>query len=202
MNYENFRFIDPPRAEQAIPPSLLSFYEKQGWVAQVKMNGAYNVIFCNNAEKKLIALNRTGGPHKAWKWSDESAEAFRMLPKDGWYVFCAELLHSKGPFIKDTNYIHDVLVYQGQYLIGQPYLKRFPLLRKIFKRSEPHDRYSIINKNTWLANIVHGGFLSLFDSLKGELEEGVVCKDPHAELDLANTSWQIKCRKRTKNFDW
>ena len=204
MRYDSFRFIKPPRAEEVIPPNMLSFYESQSWVAQVKMNGAYNVIFCNTGEKKLIALNREGKPHKAWNWTEESADAFWTLPKKGWYVFCAELLHSKGPEIKDTNYLHDVLVWEGRHLIGYPYKDRWPLLKKAFKKASTQEdlHYNIVNQKTWLAKTFwHADFRAIYDSLDSPLEEGLVLKNPKVGLD-SPISWQVKCRRKTKNFEF
>src|ERR1700756_4000556 len=134
MEYDSFAYLTPPRTEAKIPPSLLSMYEEGGWLAQVKKNGTNSVIFVPPT-REPFAYNRHGERHKAWEFDAESARFFKKLPGRNWYVFNAELLHSKvsgGP--RNTNYLHDVLVYDGTYLLGRTYLERYNLLFKAFAR--------------------------------------------------------------------
>ena len=176
MRYDYFMYLTPPRAEDRIAPALLSFYEKQGWLAQIKKNGTNSVIFVS-PEKKLTAMNRHGDVHRQWSFTKNSAEPFLCLPGKGWWVVNAELLHAKTPNIKDTNYIHDVLVADGEWMIGEEYSKRYKILEEVFKGAPDGDHLTI-NANTWLASNISDKFRSTFDSLKKIEDEGLVLKDP------------------------
>jgi hypothetical protein len=51
------------------------------------------------------------------------------------------------------------------------------------------------------------GFEKLFNLLDSVEDEGLVLKDPNGKLEFcrnehANTSWQRKCRRATKNYGY
>lgn len=199
--YNAYRFLYPVRAGTSakVAPALLPFYEKRGWVAQVKKNGTSNVIAVT-PDRTLICAGRDGEPHKLWTPTPRSSAAFKAIPGKGWWVFVAELLHSKvagGP--TDTNYLHDCLVADGRYLLGHSYAERYDLLTDAFAIQGETDDALKINDNTFiLANFVND-FRGLFNSLTDKEDEGIVLKDPSAKLRLcdrenANAGAQIKCR--------
>jgi hypothetical protein len=211
MNYSSFSYITPPRAEAKIPVGLLRMYEKQNWVAQVKKNGTNSVIFVG-PDRKPFAYNRHGEPHRQWKFDAASAELFRAIPGQGWYVFNAELLHSKvsgGP--RNTNYVHDLLVADGEYLLGSTYLERVTLLEKLlfdvsglfasdatFKTS-----HFELTPTTWLATWIVGNFVSNYEALSAPEDEGLVLKDPQGKLrttDGKGAPWMAKIRRANKNL--
>ena len=90
-----------PRADNAIHPQMLSSYEKQGWWAQVKMNGTYSVLTVDDG-KVVDTMNRHREPHKTWRLTEASARVWSRSPK-GRHVYCAELLHSKVVGLRDTH---------------------------------------------------------------------------------------------------
>lgn len=199
-----YQYFWPPRPEKAIPPNLLSYYEKKGWIAQVKKNGTCTVLYVR-PDKSLITKTRHNSDHKLWTPSAEFTEQFEIIPGDGWYVFAGELLHSKTKHIKDTIYLFDMLVANGEYLAGQTLQHRLKLLHALFPRKARtlnHSHYVVAPK-LWVAETITKRFLERFRALTPSEDEGLVLKDPQAKLQLcvkkdANRLWQVKCRKPTK----
>jgi len=201
--YNAYTYLSPPRAESAVMAASLRFYETRGWLAQVKKNGTNSVIFVPPVGKPFAKTRHEKDPeHKLWAFTDDSIKVFEAARTKGWSVFNAELLHSKGNGIYDTNYIHDVLVYDGQYLLGKSYIERYQLLQKIFKvrkKTQSQSHY-IIDNNTWLAKNHAIGFKVLFNRLTNE-DEGLVLKNPNGILSIRNNAeWTVKCRLPHKNF--
>ena len=206
MKYQDYHYIWPPRPDLAIPRSLIQMHEKEGWVAQTKKNGTCNLIAVSPA-KELVCMTRHKTAHKAWAPTPKSSELFKSLPGNGWYVFVAELLHSKTPHIKDTNYLHEILVADGEYLIGTKQSQRQAILHKLLDHlvSGETKTHFILNNHTWLTKEFRSGFVDVFDSLDQSEDEGLVLKNPNGVLEFGNKernnlSWLRKCRKGTKNF--
>jgi hypothetical protein len=200
MQYENYSFIKPPRAETAIPTSTLKFYEKKGLLAQTKMNGTNTVIFIPpNGE--IFAKTRHGEDHKLWdQQASKSLKHFEKLRTSRWSVYNAELMHSKIVGLRDTHYVHDVLVYDGNLLNGSEYLDRYELLTRLFRGRDETTSHVVIEPDLWLAKNHFKGFRKLFDGL-GPTDEGLVLKDPEGKLCLRdNSSWSVKCRRPMANF--
>lgn len=153
MQYTSFSYLWPPRPDQPIPQTLLPYYESGlGYVAQAKKNGTCNIIAVKpslvRATKKadgwIVCMNRHKEDHKLWQPTAASSEIFKKLPGDGWYVFVAELLHSKlkeGP--RDTNFINDMLVADGEYLVGKTFGERQYMLYDLFMGEEAAENLSL-----------------------------------------------------------
>ena len=205
ISYNEFNVLSPPRAEKSVPSTMLSVYENLNWWAQYKKNGTYNVIYVS-PEKKVVAKTRHLDDHKAWGWSKETKEPFEALPGKGWYVLCAELLHSKVPGIRDVNYLHDVLVYDGEYLLGQTYAQRYQKLQGLFLKAATEkvqtDSHWQLSQNLWLARNHKKGFKKIFDAMIDPEDEGIVLKDPNAVLGSASNRWSVKCRRPMKNYSF
>lgn len=206
MEYNSFTYLYPPRPEKAIPKGLLGFYETQGWHASIKKNGTSNVIAVQ-PDKTLVCMTRHNDNHKLWQPTPASSLAFQNLPGKGYYVFCAELMHSKVAGMRDINFIHDILVDDGNYLVGTTFAERQIQLQNIFKAKtlteSPH--YFVINPNTWLAKGFTKGFIKLYDGLTDAEDEGIIVKKSDAKLVIcsrakSNVDWQVKCRRETKNY--
>ena len=215
MRYDNFSYIWPPRPgnTQAITPSMLASKEAQGCWAQIKKQGTNNTMYVN-PDRKVLPMNRHHAEHRQWSPIAQTHMTFANLPGDGWYVFCAELLHSKvaDSKLKNINYIHDILVYNGEHLVGTTFAERQDLLTALFPDTVvPMNGigYRVIDPYAWLATNyrpgLKGGFVGLFHQLTRPEDEGLVMKRPEAKLqygirETANDSWQFKCRRPTKNF--
>lgn len=210
MRYEQYAFLWPPRpsSDRKVTPQLLPYWENKGWWAQIKKNGTGNVLGIS-PDRQIRAMRRDRTEHKLWSPLPEAKRTFQHLPGNGWYVFTAELLHAKVPGLRHINFLHDVLVADGEYLIDTTFAERQELLAELFPETTPSidGHYSIIDQYTWLATNHKRGFRKLFDSLTRPDDEGLVLKNPAAKLTLcssenANSSWQWKCRKTHKNYKY
>jgi hypothetical protein len=206
MKYDKFIYLYPPRAENAVPRSEVKRHNRmKGWIAQVKKNGTNNVIFVP-PNRVPFGMGRENNQHKSgWEFTSESAEVFKSLPGNGWYVFVAELLHSKVSGLRDINYIHDILVDDGEYLLGSTYAQRYARLLMLFLKGKTEQTVShyVLNDHTWLARNHKGDFLELFDSLTRPEDEGLVLKNTMSKLTTKNDkAWSVKHRRATKNFPY
>lgn len=213
MRYESFKYLTPPRTESKVPPGLISYYEAKGWLAQCKKNGTNSVVFVP-PDRKPFAYGRHGEVHKAWKFTPQSAALFAAIPGHGWYVFNSELLHSKVKDLRDTNYVHDVLVADGELLIGSTYADRQAILGETLQAAAEElnlpeaveaKTHFILNANTWLAKSLPPDFKTGYNSLVDDEDEGLVLKSPTGKLSLSdgkNAPWMVKIRRATKNFSF
>ena len=183
-------FLWPPRPEKSIPRDLIPIYENLGYVAQIKKNGTCSVMDVNKRGETLF-WNRHNELHKAWSAPDNIKEYFSQFPDS---VIVGELLHNKHRKYKNIIYIFDVLVLNGNDLVGTTLKERLTLIEKFPKAD-----------GIWIAKTYTKGFIKLFDSLNDEIDEGIVYKNPKAVLkfcfkDGQNADWQVKCRKPTRNY--
>jgi len=215
--FSKYNFLFPPRPEKAIPYGALNFYEKQGFVAQHKKNGTCTVLYVT-PEKEIIARTRHDDDHKLWSPTEKSSAPFKALKGKGWFVFATEVLHSKVKGgAKDTVYIFDILVNDGETLTGKTFAERQEILKGLFPNRIPsinHSHY-VITENVWLAKVLKKGFKEAMDRIQkkaGEKEgapedEGLVLKRPDAPLAslgraTSNSGWQVKCRVLAKNYSF
>ncbi len=185
-------FLYPPRPEKAIPPDLIPFYEKTGSIAQIKKNGTCTVIDVDAAGVTTF-WTRHGEPHKAWIAPDHIKKYFAAFSSS---VIVAELLHNKGPSVKDTLYIFDILINKGNDLVGMKLKDRLTIIQEFPRVTGIH-----------VAKTFTKNFVKLYDSLTDELDEGLVFKNPNARLkfcykDGLNADSMVKCRKPTKNYGY
>lgn len=203
--YPSFKFFYPPRPENKVPVGMLGRYEDGSWIAQAKMNGTYNIIGVA-PDKTLHCLKRDGSNHRNWRPNHETIKAFQNLPGDGWYVFCAELMNDKTPHIKNVNYIHDIIVANGDMLAGSKYIGRHNLLQNLLKPKHCNSKhYKIVDDNTWVATVFHHDDLSFkevyHDIIQRPEIEGLVLKNTSTELSIADMSrGMVKVRKPHKNY--
>ena len=206
MRYDDYSYLFPPRPEDAISPQMLTMMERRGFHAQIKKNGTCNVLAVS-PDKQIVARSRHKDTHKLWTPNPAKLAAFTSLPGKGWYVFVCELMHSKVPGIRDINYVHDVLVHNGDYLVGTKQIDRYARLCSIFGTDKLEQTYSHygLDEHTWIARQFIEGFKALYDSLGEAQDEGLVLKDPNAPLQLctragSNNKGMLKSRKGHKNY--
>ncbi len=201
VKYTHYIFLYPPRPEDIIMPEMLDMFEKKRYVAQIKKDGTGSILAVS-PQKEFFIKTRYGENHKAWQVPDDILDPFYLLPKR-WYYFCFELLHSKTKHIKNTMFIHDLLVANSNYLIGIKYIERYNLLHNLWKIRESCSQYDTISDNIIIANNYNIGFENIFRSLENTEDEGLVLKNSQAELAMctrkrSNSFWQVKCRKIKK----
>ncbi len=209
MRYDDFSYLWPPRPETAISRSALKSPLYKGWVAQAKKNGTCNVIAVS-PEGVLKCMSRHNDEHKLWVPTAKSSAAFQNLPGTGWYVFVAELMHSKVTTgAKDTNYIHDILVADGDQLIGVTFKERQQMLADLFLKGSEAETIShyVLDSNAWLAKNFTGDFEAFFAQNDTDEDEGIVLKNPRSQLaycfkEGGNAKWQVKSRRPHKNYSF
>lgn len=202
MDYDTLGYMFPPRPKKAIDEKMIGFYEKRGFVCQVKKNGTCNVTFA--LDDGVTFKTRHNADHKQWNANTATIDFFDQFPNS---VFVSELMHNKTPHIKNINYIFDIIVYDGKSLIGKTFLERQAILDRIMPAAvdETYSHY-ILNEHIWLSKIHSVGFKDLFEKSKEFSEdEGLVFKRPAVPLEMctketSNNGWQYKVRKPTKNY--
>lgn len=208
MKYNSWNFLYPPRPENAIASAMLNYYEKRGWVAQYKKNGT-NTIIGISPNKEFYAMTRHATEHKAWQLTSYIKEELtRLFPEKKWFVLCAEVMHNKTPTIKDTIYIHDMLVWKGEFLLNSLFIDRQKLLdTKLITNVEAHSHYVCDREGKiWYAKRFEKGFKEIFLAIRDpKIDEGLVLKDPNGKLRSCrtaseNSGWQVKCRHESKNY--
>lgn len=192
--------IYPPRPTNAIIAPLIPVFEKRGFWAQIKWNGTCTVVSVS-PDGDIVFKTRHGEDHKAWTPKPEMVEYFRNFPDS---IFVGELLHNKGPSIKDTLYLFDVLRYQGTDLVGTTFEERqTKIMQSEVRKIKP------LHATVWVAdNYVDEGLYGLWNNLSSggtPLIEGLVLKNPNGVLEpyykaSANAGWQVKCRFPHKNY--
>lgn len=208
--YTEFKYHWPPRPDNAIPPELLNFYERKGWWGQFKKNGTCSIIAIS-PEKEFTAMNRHNSTHKTWSLNDYlKTELIKLFPEKVWYVLVAEILHLKTAEIKNTIYIFDMLVWKSEFLFDSTFAARQEILdKRLVTKVEEKTHYVCDHEGKgkiWYAKRFEGGFFDLWMGIEDpKVDEGLVLKNPEGKLKSCraakdNTSWQVKCRKKHKNY--
>ena len=213
---KEYRYYYPPRPKKKIPNEMVSFYERRGWAGQYKKNGTCTVLYVD-PNKNITVKTRHNSDHKMWTPTEKSTGIFKKTPGKGWYVFTCELLHNKTKEIKDTVYIFDIIVNDGEELVGTTFEQRQEILRDLFLNTNTESTYShyILSSNIWLAKVFYSNFDEIMDDVNyraslvdGNFEdEGLVFKDPKARLEAMekednNSKWQVKTRAKTENYSF
>lgn len=218
LKYDKFKFVFPPRCEYKCPAGDLAKYDNGTYFGQPKYNGMALLVFTNGEELHLY--NR----HKEYMalLTKNSECDFRGLAKSkNWYVYAGEYLN-KGKYgetgIKEKNkfVIWDVLVWDGQYLVGSTLTERLDLLENIYpcQRAvvgqtgmEVYDHLCCTELNgIYKSPTYTNNFKELYEQIvKTDLYEGLILKKKDSKLEfgtqpLNNHSWQIKIRKQTLNY--
>ena len=207
--YNKFRYIFPPRPRNAIPSDELSFWDNGTLLAQCKLNGSNATIYTNG--EKHIVMNRHNQRLTNFRLTDEEIKS--MYRGDGeWMVINGEYLNKNqndetGKPFNHKFVIFDILVHQGNYLVGTTFEARVSLLNLLYGKEEcGKDFLYKISENIYRVKSYEGGFLNLYNDLvKIDMYEGLVMKRKNAKLELGtselnNVKSQIKCRRITKNY--
>ena len=215
MNYNEFKYLYPPRPQFKIPPEELDKYDNGEYFASPKLNGTACVVFTNG--EQLEVYNR----HKLPISKYSPFINFRSLSPDGqWYVYAGEYLNKgqkgeTGEVERDKFVIWDILVYAGEYLIGSTYLDRIRIIDNAYPAKQLVSDKGLEWREYMAATTLNGiykvpvyaqGFKYMYDDLvKTDLYEGVVLKKAQAKLTYGfneknNSEWQVKCRKENKLY--
>lgn len=221
--YKNFRYIFPPRPENAVPSDSLQQYDNGTYIAQPKLNGDCMLIFTNGAQ--TIVMDR----HKK-----EFLKTVKMLPtlsklhretdtgeKNKWMVLVGEHLikskkNAEGKVWNEKYVIFDIIAFDGMQLIGKTFQERQDLLEKLYGKEEialtkdgaytDKFLYATNIEDVFRVKSFRDCFTSIYNDLtKIDMYEGLVLKRADAKLENGstqrnNTNSQMKFRKPEKNY--
>ena len=211
MKYASFRYIFPPRPKNPIPNTELSFWDNGSLIAQPKLNGSNCLIFTNG--EKHIVMNRHNGRLTNFQLKDDEIKEL-YKGTGGWTILNGEYLNKNK---QDENrkafnhkfVIFDILVNDGDYLVGKTFEERIKLLDTMFGQNECDKSYLYgISENVYRVKSYENQFNMLYDTLTPiDLIEGLVLKRKTARLEMGtselnNVKSQIKCRKTTLNYKY
>ncbi len=203
------KYIYPPRAENKIAPESLPTFEEMGkFLAEPKLNGSSMQIYFSDGGKEIKTMNRHKKPIECKIDKEELRKLYRGK---GEMILCGEYLNKNQ---KDENgkpwnikyVIWDIIMYDGNHLIGSTFEERLFLLAKLY----PSDIYvhwtRQISENCYRIVSRDFGFKDFYDEItKFQIFEGLVLKRKDGKLENGfsennNIKTQVKCRKGTKNY--
>jgi hypothetical protein len=221
--YPKFRYIFPPRADNALPATSLKNYDNGTYIAQPKLNGDCMEIFTNGIETIIMDRHKKDFS-KNIKMRSQLEKLHResdVGQKNKWMVLVGEHMvkskkNASGKVWNDKFVIFDIIVYDGVQLIGKTFAERQELLDKLFGKEE----VALTKEGTYTDKFLYATevegvfrvksfrdcFTPLWDDLiKIDMYEGLVLKRADAKLENGNTeknnmNSQCKFRKPTKNY--
>jgi hypothetical protein len=208
-DYNNFKYIYPPRAETISPPAGLQTFERMGFIAQPKLNGSCGVLFLGKGVTKLM-----GRHNNSFTRNTIPAEHLSRLQKGlGFTVLVGEYMNkskkdSKNKLFNDCFVIFDIIVYNSKHLINSTFQERQSILDELYHTTPFDDYISYISPSVYRVHNFSSGFSNKFNSIiKTDMYEGFVLKRPDGKLENGlreknNTGWQLKIRKSTKNYQY
>lgn len=207
--YTSYKYIYPPRPENAIPYNDLDSWDNGSLIGQPKVNGSNCVIFTNG--EKYIIMNRHNQRLTSFRLTDDEVKSL-YRGSGGWMIINGEYLNKNkkdetGESFNHKLVIFDILAIDGEHLIGKTFEQRIKLLDELYGCVDSEKEYLYkISENVYRVKSYLTGFKNIFDKLTViDLIEGLVMKRKNAPLELGTTEKnnvrsQIKCRKSTKNY--
>lgn len=204
--YDKFKYMFPPRPEYVISPDKLSGYEKDHFI-QVKLNGSCCLIFIKGNEFRYF------GRHE-----NENLRGFQLkindlkiltCNNDNWNVFVGEYMNKSqtgldGKVWNHKFVIFDVLVYNGEYLLGSSFEERVKLLDQLFGTIDGNEYLYKITDKIFRVKTFYDKFLERWNEIvKIGMLEGVVLKKKEQKLMRGlseKNNMSHKCRKSNKLY--
>lgn len=211
MKYLNYRYIFPPRPKNAISPDDLDLWDNHSLLAQPKLDGSNATIYTDG--KKVIVMNRRNQRLTGVRVHDSEILAL-YRGSGGWMALNAEYLNKNkvdetGQAFNHKFVIFDILVFDGQYLVGKTFEERVSILDGLYDQKSCEKEYLTgVSENIYRVRSYLTGFRDLFNQLTPiDMIEGLVMKRKNAKLEVGssemnNVRSQIKCRKKTKNYKY
>jgi hypothetical protein len=209
MKYLKYRYVFPPRPKNAIPNSELFSYDNGSMTAQPKLNGSNATFYTNGVE--VFVMNRHGD--RLTRVEIKREEILSLYKgTGGWSVFNGEYMN-KSKYDENKNLfnhkfvIFDILINDGDYLIGKTVEQRVDLLDQMFGQNDSEKDYLYsVSENIYRVKSYENNFNMIYDKfVQVDMLEGLVLKRKNARLEtsgseLNNTKMAIKCRKPTLNY--
>lgn len=215
--FNQYKYVYPPRPINRISVDEIGKYDNGEYLAQPKYDGTCVNVFIS--ENFLKVMNRHNQEIANPYFTDIDYTSIHK--GKGFMVVSGELLNKNKtgedgkPFNK-CLVLWDVLVYEGEYLLGQTTEQRLILLESLYpcQRMQVSDKgiesYEHICctgiKGIYKAPTYTKYFTALYnDLIKTQLYEGIVLKRSDAKLTFGfneknNFEYTLKCRKETKNY--
>ena len=166
--YTNYRYIYPPRPRNAIQDSELEFWDNGSLVAQPKLNGSNTTIYTNGV--KHIVMNRHGQRLTNFQLTDnEIKDIYRGTGE--WMVINGEYMNKSqndetGRPFNHKFVIFDILVLEGNYLVGTTFEQRVAILNDLYGQVDCEKEHLYgISENIYRVKSYNGGFLDLYNDL-------------------------------------
>ena len=211
MNYQYYKYIFPPRPENATKISDCEFYQMNGYFAQPKLNGSNALIFTNGEDYYI--MNRHGERLNNFKIKKE--ELREIYKGDGeWMIINGEYMNKSkldenGNTFNDKFVIFDILAFEGEHLVRSTFSDRLKLMSDLYDNKNSEKEYLFkISDNIYRVKSYSNQFNDIFNKFIGiDMLEGLVMKRKNAKLEIGNsalnnTKSQLKCRKPTKNYKY
>ena len=207
--YKTGTYIFPPRPEHKISPDNLNTFDNMEYLAQPKLNGSSCGLYINS--NSFNQKNRHGSPIVNFKMNDKEIISLHRGTSDmlivGEYMNKNQNDGSKKPFnLKFV--IWDILVLNGEHLVGTTVQERYDLLMKIYEPVSYDEFLYQISENVFLVKAFETGFLELYNKISLiDMYEGWVLKRKNAVLErgtreLNNAGWQLKARKSSNLYSF
>ncbi len=210
--YPRFSYIYPPRPQATIEfgsESFLSLLDKPGWAAEVKVNEQRNMIYIG-PDGSQQWWNRHKSGHKNFSppvWLSDQVRNCVKVESGKWSVIDGGIVHAKDATVKNTLYFWDVLVLNGEYLLGTTRNYRHDLLLDITgaKAVEPKNHIRSISDNLWVSDSISQDHWMEWENLtKISWIEGFVFKYGPGRLKPGitksnNGEWLVRCRKDSES---
>lgn len=205
----NFNYIYPPRPEHRISAKSLIKYDNGEYKAEPKLNGSNCSIYLDG--KTFEQRNRHKGDISNFKM--KSSEILKLHRGIGDMMVVGEYMNKSqkdinGKVFNNKFVIFDIIVYNGEHLVGTTYEERRELLKKLFG-TKSYDEYLYqVSDNVFMTKSFSGDFTKLYNKIiKIDMLEGWVLKRKTGKLERGareknNLGWMLKCRKQTRNYSF
>lgn len=202
--YSKFKYIFPPRPEYMVSSKELYKYEGNHLI-QSKLNGSCCVIFIKGTEFKYFGRHQNENLSN-FKLKISDLEIFK---NDEWNVVVGEYMNKNKNGINGTPFNHklvifDILVHNGEYLLGSTFEERVILMDELFGSVEENEYLYKLNDNVFRVKTFYNNFLERWNEIvKIDMLEGVVLKKRDQKLTKAfseKNNLSHKCRKETKLY--
>ena len=132
--YNKFRYIFPPRPKNAIPVDELDFWDNNTLLSQPKLNGSNSLIFTNG--EKVIVMNRHNQTLTNVRVTTDEIKSI-YKGNGEWMVLNAEYMNKSqndetGRPFNHKFVIFDILVLDGNYLVGTTFEQRVAILNDLY----------------------------------------------------------------------
>ena len=208
--YNTYSYIYPPRPKNAVPPNNIVKWDNGTMLSQPKINGCNWSIYMN--EDHSYIMNRHGQRLTNFQLSKD--ELSKLYRGKGWMIINGEYLNKSkrdetGDFFNHKLIIFDILVFNGDYLVGKTFQERIDLLDSLYGCNDS-DKYYLysISENVYRVKSYYDNFDDIFNKfIKIDVIEGLVCKRKNARLELGvsennNVKSQIKFRKKCNSYNF